>query len=429
VLRRTLLLWSAAFAVLAACDAAPGTSSRRSPSEGNPGDATGTTPSTPAPGDDAAKQTPGELQPPFDSSPVDSFFDAQRVAAGAPGISVAVIKGGRVRWAKGYGQANIAEQRPATKDTLYLLASVSKTVVGVALMQLLADPARGLSLESDINGSLPFSVRNPRFPDVPITFRMILTHTSSILDRDESLTVSPGDVTTPLAPFVKTQVESADGWLSTRPGTKYEYSNTAFTIAGLLVERISGLDFETYTQQRIFAPLGMTESSWFASKLDEHHLAMPYQLEETTFVPQGHYGWPTYPAGHLQTSALQLARFLAMIARGGELGGNRILPAATAKEMGEEAIPAIEATQGLAFAATPGYDGRLVLGHSGGFLGVSTEMWFDPATGAGWVLLTNGSAYYNTYVIDKTGEPGVPSHGSAMTAMSAKLLEIATALP
>jgi CubicO group peptidase (beta-lactamase class C family) len=120
-----------------------------------------------------------------DASSTDPFFAAQMRAARVPGIAVALIGGGRIKWAKGYGLANIAEKRPVTPDTLFMIASTSKAVTAVALMQLIEDPARGLDLDQDVDANLPFTVRNPSFPDTPITYRMLLTHTSGLIDSQD----------------------------------------------------------------------------------------------------------------------------------------------------------------------------------------------------------------------------------------------------
>lgn len=359
--------------------------------------------------------------PTVDTTALDPFFTAQMQKAKVPGLSVAVVGKGHIKWAKAYGVADIAENKPVTTDTLFMLASVSKTVTAVALMKLFEDPALGLSLDQDVDAKLPFKVRNPRFPDVPITFRMLLTHTSSLIDSDAYWALATpeplvqGDSPIALLDFDRDYVAKNDSWARTRPGTTFAYSNTGASLIGLLVEKISGKNLQDYSKAKIFDPLGMTESSWFLKGLDTTHIAMPYR--GTPASATGHYGYPDYPAGQLRTSAPQLARFLLMFAQKGTCG-QRVLAETTVNEMEKIQVPAVDGTQGLVwYYDTKG--GTKVLGHNGGDQGVSTDMFFDPATGSGYVLLSNGS----------TNVDGSSAAQAAMDAMNAKLVELSKTLP
>lgn len=384
----------------------------------------------PAPGDDETNPptTPdstaacaGGPLPNVDTSALDPFFTQQMAAAKVPGLAVAVVGGGKIKWAKGYGYANVAEKKAVTPDTLFMLASVSKSVTAAALMQLIEDPAKGLSLDQDINGKLPFSVRSTRFPTTPITYRMLLTHTASLIDSNYYWSIAmpepltQGDHPTSLLDFEKTYVARNDSWSQSRPGTTYAYSNTGAALIGLLVERISGKNLQDYTKANIFDPIGMKESSWFLKGLDASHIAIPY--DGNPLAPQSHYGYPDYPAGQLRTSAKQLARFLLVFAQKGQCGV-RLLKEATVAEIGKPQIPAIEPGQGLIwYFDTKG--GTQALGHNGGDVGVSTDMFFDPSTGNGYLLLSNGS----------TNTSGTQAAQNAMAAMNDKLMQLAKTLP
>jgi CubicO group peptidase (beta-lactamase class C family) len=378
---------------------------------------------TPSPGDPATPSGTCAAGPAavVDTTALDPFFTAQMRTANVPGLSVAVVGGGRIKWAKGYGLANIAENKPVTTDTVFMLASVSKAVTAVALMQLIEDPARGLSLDQDVNGKLPFSVRHPRFPSTPITYRMLLTHTSGLIDSDGYWAVaSPqplhqGDSPIALLDFERGYVAKADSWASSAPATTYAYSNTGAALTGLLVETITGTNLQDYAKANIFDRLGMKEASFFLRGLDASHIAMPY--DGAPLAPQGHYGYPDYPDGQLRTSAPQLARFLLMFAQKGQCG-QRLLKEATVDLMATPQVPSIEPSQGLIWY----YDqkgGTRALGHNGGDAGVSTDMFFDPATASGYVLLSNGS----------TNTAGSKTAQAAMAAMNDKLMELGKTLP
>jgi len=98
-------------------------------------------------------------------------------------VSVALVRGDEIVWKGAFGKANIDKEIDATTTQLYPLGSVSKLFTGVSLLKLFEDGK--LQLDDDVNDYLPFPVRNPKYPDVPITFRMLLTHSSSIGDYQE----------------------------------------------------------------------------------------------------------------------------------------------------------------------------------------------------------------------------------------------------
>jgi CubicO group peptidase (beta-lactamase class C family) len=363
---------------------------------------------------------PTEPDPVVDTRELDPFFAAQMKAANIPGIGIAVVRDGHLKWTKGYGLADIAAKKPVGRDTLFMLASVSKTITTVALMQLIEDPKNGVSLDDDVSTKAGFTVRNPRFTSTKITYRMLLTHTSSLIDGPSYFDApyAKGDSPTPLEQFEKEAIADPDRWQTTAPGQQFEYSNTAIALAGLLAEKISGQNLQTYAKSHIFDPLGMKETSYFFKGLDPSHIAQPYN--GPNLEPQGFYGYPDYPSGQIRTSAPQLARFLEMFSEGGALGNVRILKAETAQQMMTIQLPEVAPAQGLTFyfddtKATS----KDLLGHEGADKGVSTQMFFDPKTKAGYVLLMNARDQLDdTDAVDQ-----------AIGNMTNKLMELAVTLP
>ena len=116
-------------------------------------------------------------QEPLTSPYLDSAITHKMETLHLAGVSACIIKAGEVKWIGNYGYANIEQQIPVDTTTLFYMASVSKTVVATALMQLWE---MGLfDLDDDVNDYLPFDFHNPYHPSYPITFRMLCTHTSS----------------------------------------------------------------------------------------------------------------------------------------------------------------------------------------------------------------------------------------------------------
>lgn len=182
------------------------------------------------------------------------------------GLAAGIVKGDRLVWSGAYGMADIGEARQVDASTIFHTGSVSKAVTAAALMRLWQDGR--FQLDDDINRYLSFPVRNPKFPAAPITFRMLLTHTSSISeisqqagrDRIPNLYGSAdpgiglGDIVREfLVPGGKYYWDF--NYRDAAPGTRYEYENVGFALIGRLVERISGRSFHEYCRTHLLAPL------------------------------------------------------------------------------------------------------------------------------------------------------------------------------
>jgi CubicO group peptidase (beta-lactamase class C family) len=334
-----------------------------------------------------------------DRIPLDLYIKANLVQAHIPGLSAAIVKNGQIVWKGAYGYSRVNAQEPVTSDTLFELASVSKTVIATAVMQVWENGL--LDLDADINLYLPFQVINPHFPDVPITTRMLMTHTSSINDVDLIYVreYRLGDPTIPLGIFLEDyltpggQYYDPDGnYSQAAPGTVWDYSNIGASLAAYLVETITGIPFDEYCKTKIFQPLGMTETSYRFADLDTSHIAMPYGYNDHSgrYYPYGFYGCPIYPAGWVITSAPQLARHLISFIQYGEVDGVRILRPETVEEMRRIQYPDVSSTFGLLWYYKTLHSWEL-MGHNGGNNGVSTEMFFRPEDGVGVILLMNGN--------------------------------------
>jgi CubicO group peptidase (beta-lactamase class C family) len=253
-----------------------------------------------------------------------------------------------------------------TDETAFMLASVSKVFTASAVASLL-DKGIIDSLDADICDVIPSSwnkktaCRNPRFPNTRVTWRMLVTHRSSLLedipeviniDGDEVLPSygptgayqgdADGNPTCPLDDVqqfyqdlltdkeTETSVgstlitedgeslnwydaaKSAGGpWYKYQPGAKRRYSNLAAGYLAALVELATGQSFEEYTQQEIFQPLGMSETSWFRNLLPmETKVSLPISYENGRFVDEEHYCYIDYTSGQLYSTTRDLSLFL-----------------------------------------------------------------------------------------------------------------------
>jgi CubicO group peptidase (beta-lactamase class C family) len=324
-------------------------------------------------------------------------------SAWVPGAQVAIVRDGEVAWASSFGVRNTNTGEPVTADSPFAQASISKTVMAVALLQVHESGAFGL--DDPIGPYLAFTVDHPK-SQVPITFRHLLTHTAGIKDNwsvlDEGY--GPGDPAEPLGAFLERVLDpkGADysvnrGFHAWGPGEGYDYSNVGAALAGHLVEAVTGVDFDVWCDQHIFAPLAMQDTAWKLAGLDAERVAHPHRCGGAEGCrPLAHYGYPDYPDGLLRSTASDMGRFLAAVTRGGELEGTRILREATVTEM---LRPQAKDGQGLAWYESS-IAGQTVVGHNGGDTGVSTEMFSRRRDGTGFVLLMNAEPMAWRHVVD-----------------------------
>ncbi len=334
---------------------------------------------------------------------LDLLVQGQMDASGIPAVAVAIVRNGEPWYASAWGRRHVGPSRPALADTPFMLASISKTITATAVLQLVEDGVFGL--DDDIDDILDFAVDNPRVPgDEVITVRHLLTHTSGLIDDEAVWGGYPGeagslyvlgDSPISLRDFMVGYFTPGGAWYDASrnfapdpPGSAYEYSNLATALLGYLVEAATGTPLDDHSDTRIFAPLSMSDTGWHLADFAANDVAMPYESFGGDFYEWGLYGYPDYPDGQLRASVADLARFLAAWASGGLLDGMRILDAATVAEALTIQFPAVDATQGLSWY-TDTIGGRAVIGHNGGDYGVTTDMFFDPATGHGVIVLLN----------------------------------------
>ncbi|UCF50605.1 MAG: serine hydrolase [Thermoplasmatales archaeon] len=341
-----------------------------------------------------------------------------------PSISACIINEDEVTWSKGYGIYDLDNGKPATENTIYNVGSITKTITGTAFMQLWE---KGLfDLDEDVNNYLPFSLRNPNFPDIPITFRMLLSHSSSLnyesgidgvkyygwlnFSQDPPFKGYPD-------PFLKEHLTPGGKWYyperwsnDIAPGELSVYSNVNFDLIAYLVEIISNEPFLDYCNNNIFQPLEMYNTSFNLSELDIDSVAIPYhyhdskyiQINELSYIlgdytpPEKYWRVHMYPVGGLYTTVSDISHFLIAHMNGGVYNGVRILEENTIKEMHNIQPPGnIEAGlqyYGLAWIIfkDPFIFNTTISGFSGDTYGVSTWMVYNPSEDIGVIYFSNG---------------------------------------
>ena len=364
-----------------------------------------------------------------------------------PGLSVSVVKDDNIVWEKHLGHADIANDIFVDQNTMFILSSISKTVTATALMQLFEDGF--FELDDDIDNYLPFNVNHPDYPLVPITFKMLLSHTSGIEDNWGAMPYYEGDSDVELNYYLNQYLtpggnlyNSSSNFTNSMPGTNYSYSNIGAALIGLLVEEISAQPFNEYCNENIFEPLNMDNTSWFLSEINNlDQVALPYQItsgsgdtcleigcgiydesnpcfcdsacidygdccsdyddvcgedgsgsNQGNLITQGNYGYADYPSGQLRTTSNNLARFMALFMNDSTYNDVEILDPNTIELIKTIHYPQVNSTQGLIWYYKNENE-RTLFGHNGGDIGSLTEMFISFSNNIGVVLLSNSSNY------------------------------------
>lgn len=346
---------------------------------------------------------------PFDLSaqPNHSLIDAQiqQIMADhkAVGLSVVVVKGDSILFDEAYGLKDRENEIALKNDDLFRIASISKSFSVVAIMQLIE--AGKVTLDTDVSTLLRFSVRNPAFPDIPITLGMLMSHTSSINDSQQYGNL---DIINP---------ETNENWRKSysnyAPGEGFRYCNLNFNMLGAIIEAISGQRFDNYIKEYILDPLGLY-GGFNVDSLDKDRFARLYfyQADQGEFeyrpiayaAPSaswfnayelGYTGARFSPTGGMKISATDLARYMMMHMNQGTSPENkaRILSQQSARTMHTPHVT-IDSVSRYGFGIRISdvlIPGLTMTGHTGSAQGLFSSMFFNRDQNFGIVVITNGS--------------------------------------
>jgi CubicO group peptidase (beta-lactamase class C family) len=233
---------------------------------------------------------------------IDTLATEALEQSGVPSASIAVVKDGKIVYLKAYGSARLEPKTPATSGMRYSIGSISKQFTAAAML-LLQEQGK-LSLDDKVAKFIPELTRAN-----DVTIRQLLSHTSGYQDY------WPQDYVMPMMLQPVTAAKILDTWarkpLDFDPGTKWQYSNTNYVIAGVIIEKASGKPLLQFLKDKVFAPLGMTS----VANIDEKRLGdtdptgyMRYALGPLRVAPKEGPGW-LFAAGELAMTAEDLAKW------------------------------------------------------------------------------------------------------------------------
>jgi CubicO group peptidase (beta-lactamase class C family) len=270
----------------------------------------------------AAPMTPQDLS---------AFFDGIIPYAihrdGVAGSVIVVVRGDRVLFAKGYGYADLAKRTPVVADrTMFRPGSVSKLFTWTAVMQQVQ--AGKIDLDADVNNYLDFKIP-PKFGK-PITMRTLMTHSAGFEETILDLMVDKPEALYPIRDYLIKRMPDR----IYPPGTVVAYSNYGATLAGYIVQRVSGEPFDDYIAKHIFSPLRMTRATFVQPlpKQFEPFMSKGYQTTASD-TPTPYELVEPAPAGALAATGTDMGRFMLAYLNDGSYQGGNVLKPATIKQM------------------------------------------------------------------------------------------------
>ena len=334
------------------------------------------------------------------------------------GLSVAVVKNNTLIYTGAFGKSSIENNVSLTTDDIFRIASISKSFTTTAILTLVEKG--DISPDTDVNDIIGFKVRNPDFPDVPITIKMLLSHSSSLNDSQGYFTLD----------YINPDInpDYARSYNDYLPGTGYQYCNLGFNTLGAIIEKVSAIRFDKYISQNILQPLNL-KASFNVNDFSNNTFATLYTSDTTGFASTGKiifkpsesayqikaadidpasyvigYSAPLFsPTGGMKISAPDLARYMIMHMNYGlyPQSGVRIIKEGNSKLM---QIPVIATGEERSYCMGLNISSNLIpgekmTGHTGSAYGLFSAMYFEPEKKFGIVTITNGtSTEYGSYV-------------------------------
>lgn len=308
---------------------------------------------------------------------MDSILPAAMAERQIPGAVVVVVHGGRVVMARGYGWADVARGRRVSADsTVFQIGSISKVFTAAAVVQL-ADRGR-LRLDQDVNRYLR-RLRVPEAFGAPVTPFHLLTHSPGFDELPGRLVREDTAHVLPLDRFL-------DGRLVrvSPPGRLPSYSSYGAALAGLLVEEVSGMEYERYLACHLWGPLGMSRTQVTVPGWLRADLAAAYEVDADTSVAVPWERYHTPPASSISSTGTDMGRFMIALLQGGRLGEARILSDTAARAMLTQQVTLHPRLPGWGLGIQiSDTNGRRIVEHGGDVAGFSSLMVLlpDHATG------------------------------------------------
>lgn len=324
-----------------------------------------------------------------------AYIQAAMRQKNTPGLAIVVVDDQEVLWQEGFGYTDTDHRIPVTPDTPFSIQSVSKQFTALTVLMAVQDGL--LDLDTPLSSYLPdFRVNSIFEPDAAdkINLRNLLSNTAGFTHDapvGNNFELASGTFETHV-------VSIQDNWLKFPVGQMYSYSNVGNDLAGYIVQKKTGMPFAQYAQEKLFAPLGMTHSSFdidAIAKMPDRALGHVILLKEPPLVAM-------MPSGGLYTTAADMARYLQFHINGGVVDDQQLISPELLQTMYTPQFPvsAIE-NYGLGILALSDHDARMLAFTGGGF-GFNSSIGWYPELKLGIAILTNSET--QTMIDDRLQE-------------------------
>lgn len=306
--------------------------------------------------------------------------------SGIPGAAVGIVINKELVYTKGFGVKNIVTGEPVKSATLFHMASISKTFVATAIMQLVEKGK--LDINRTVTEYLPyFKLEDGRYKN--ITVQQMLSHISGMPDVDDYEWDNPQYNDDALENYTKSLCKYKLMW---EPGEKAAYSNMAYEVLGDVISKVSGMTFENYIKENILNPLGMYESSFLNKELSRILLASPHVLgsnfdtEVSSIFP---YNRIHAPSSTLCSNVIEMCNYATAYMNHGNFNGREIIKPETYNAMTKPYATAWEDYKiGFSWFLNE-YKDNKIISHSGGDTGFRSNLLILPEAGVAVVNMCN----------------------------------------
>ena len=318
-----------------------------------------------------------------------------------PGVSIAVVRGGEVVYARGFGYRDLDALAPATPSTVYGIGSITKSFTALAILILAERGLLDVHDRVDRYLGLRLEVKGE-----PVTIHHLLTHTSGIpaLAYAEAFirgvlgldsTWLPASYPEDVLSFMR----GYEDWVEARPGERFFYLNEGYVILGKVIEKVSGVSYEEFVRRNILEPLGMKRSYFKREDVERDvDVAVGYIIDREGRHVKSKFPYGVTADGGLLSNPLDMARYVAMLINRGSYGGVELVSSKTIESMERvyarlpyESIVADGYGYGL--MVKEDFLGRKLVGHGGSVLTYTAYMGYVRGDNVGVVVMANSSGY------------------------------------